>query len=105
MKKTRNLFVLAGLPPDTVFVLDKLCFKGMVTFANGSTVTEAAIEKAFSNNKSVVCSKDDYLGKLPESAIIVNVTNHILSQSEKILQLFFLITKMLQNNLKKSQMI
>ncbi len=63
MKKTRNLFTLTGSPQDTSLVLSEIRFKGMIVSPYGESVTDTFVENAFQNNKSVACSKTDYLGK------------------------------------------
>ncbi len=73
MRKTRNLFVLVGSPQDTMSVLEVLRFKGLITNPYWNPIAQSDIEDAFKNNKSVVCSEDDYSGRLPPTAVTVNV--------------------------------
>lgn len=84
MKRTRNLFVLTGIPDDIILVLKELLFKGMITFPFGIPVTDTLITEAFQNNKSVVCSKRDYVpGKLLNDAVVINVGSHSSENSEE----------------------
>ena len=77
MKRTRNLFVLNGMPNDTILVLNDLRFKGLITFPFGNPVTDTLITESFQNNKSVVCAKRDYItGKLLKDAINIKVVSH-----------------------------
>ncbi len=69
MQKTRNLFILTGLPEDVSCVIKNLQFKGMVTVPYGENVTNNLINKAFANNKSVLCSEDYYSEEVPNTSI------------------------------------
>lgn len=89
MKKTRNLFVLKGPSSDVSNVLGVLQFKGLISFAFGTTVTASMVEKVFKNNKSAVCSADDYHGNIPENAIQINVEQQLFSNSENQSQTIF----------------
>lgn len=75
MKKTRNLFILTGSPEDTSLVLNDLRFKGMLAYPYGVKITDTFVQNAFKNNKSVACSKDDYMGKL-DTVIRINIATH-----------------------------
>lgn len=81
MKKTRNLFILTGSPKDTSLVLSELRFKGMLVYPYGVKITDTFVENAFKNNKSVACSKDDYLGNA-ENAIEIKIAGHSASGDE-----------------------
>lgn len=73
MKKTRNLFLLVGSPADTLKALEAINFKGLITVPYWTACLPKDVEKHFKNNKSVVCSKDDFVGKIPKNAIVINV--------------------------------
>lgn len=89
MKKTRNLFILTGSPKDTSLVLNELRFKGMLAYPYGVKITDTFVQNAFKNNKSVVCSKDDYMGNL-DAIIRIDVVPHASSVLiEKQLQTIF----------------
>ncbi len=75
MKKTRNLFILTGSTEDTSLVLNELRFKGMLVYPYGVKITDTFVVNAFKNNKSVACSKNDYMGKL-DAVININIANH-----------------------------
>lgn len=62
MKSTRNLFVMHGNPLYVSSILEALTFKGMISCPYGTKVTDSFIDTAFKNNKSVVCSAEDYVG-------------------------------------------
>ena len=53
MKKTRNLFVLRGKPPDVQVALNELQFKGTVILTE-ENINLTSINDVFSNNKSVI---------------------------------------------------
>ena len=53
MKKTRNLFVLIGIPEIKSIVLEQLDFKGITRFS--TKVSSEQISKEFANNKSIIC--------------------------------------------------
>lgn len=76
MKKTRNLFILTGSDKDTSLVLNDLRFKGMLAYPYGVKITDTFVQNAFKNNKSVACSKNDYMGKL-DTVIRINIATHI----------------------------
>ena len=73
MKKTRNLFLLVGSPAGTQMALEAINFKGLITVPYWTPCQPEDVEKHFKNNKSVVCSRDDFVGKFPKNAIILNV--------------------------------
>lgn len=75
MKKTRNLFILTGSDKDTSLVLNDLRFKGMLAYPYGVKITDTFVQNAFKNNKSVACSKNDYMGKL-DTVIRINIATH-----------------------------
>ena len=52
MKKTRNLFVLIGIPAIKSIVLEQLDFKGITRFS--TKVSSEQISKEFANNKSII---------------------------------------------------
>lgn len=73
MKSTRNLFLLVGSPPVTTKVLAELKFKGMVSFPYGVEISDTFVSNVFKDNKSIVCSINDYSGKdFLEKAIVLN---------------------------------
>ncbi|MBQ7410748.1 MAG: hypothetical protein IJW20_05150 [Clostridia bacterium] len=88
MKKTRNLFLLVGSPADTPKALEAIKFKGLITVPYWTPCLPLDVEKAFKNNKSVVCSRDDFVGKIPKNAVIVNVVptarSHVCSLRQTI---------------------
>lgn len=88
MKKTRNLFLLVGSPADMQKVLEAIKFKGLITVPYWTPCLPDEVEKAFKNNKSIVCSQDDFVGKIPENALIVNVVptarSHVCSLQQTI---------------------
>lgn len=88
MKKTRNLFLLVGSPADTQKALEAINFKGLITVPYWTHCTPAEVEQIFKNNKSVVCSQDDFVGKIPKNAVIVNVVptarSHVCSSRQTI---------------------
>ncbi len=88
MKKTRNLFILIGTPEDTTLVLNELSFKGMLAYPYGVKITDTFVQNAFKNNKSVACSKDDYIGKI-DTIIRINITHHNSSILENESQTIF----------------
>lgn len=73
MKATRKLFILAGSPPDTIAALEKLQFKGAITNTYWAPFTPEDAEAAFEKNKSVICALDDYFGKIPSDAIVIQL--------------------------------
>ena len=73
MKKTRNLFLLVGAPEDILRVLESIQFKGVITNQYCNPIFEAQIEKVFANNKSVVSSAEDFVGKYPSNTFFINV--------------------------------
>lgn len=79
MKKTRNLFILNGNSDHVSNVLNDLQFKGLITIPYGTSIVPSTISEAFENNKSVVCSTDDYFASrdpsasLPEDILVINV--------------------------------
>lgn len=88
MKKTRNLFLLVGSPADTLKALEVINFKGLITVPYWTPCHSKEVEQIFKNNKSVVCSKDDFVGTIPKNAIIVNVVptarSHVCSSRQTI---------------------
>ena len=77
MKKTRNLFVLIGIPEVKSIVLKQLDFKGITRFS--TKVSSEQISKEFANNKSVICF--DVPSEFETSAIkiVVGDLNHATS--------------------------
>lgn len=88
MKKTRNLFLLVGSPEDVIAALEAIQFKGLITNGYFSPILPEFVEEVFNCNKSVVGSHDDYVGKIPEDAVIVNVVptarSHVCSSRQTI---------------------
>ncbi len=88
MKKTRNLFLLVGSPEDIMTALEAIQFKGLITNGYFHPLLPEFIEKVFDCNKSVIGSHDDFVGKLPADAVIVNVVptarSHVCSSRETI---------------------
>lgn len=88
MKKTRNLFLLVGSPADTMTVLEAIQFKGVITNSYWHPLRQDLIEKVFDCNKSVVGSHDDFVGKIPEDAIVINIVptarSHLCSSRQII---------------------
>lgn len=89
MKRTRNLFFLTGSPQNTSIVLSKLRFKGMLVYPYGVKVTNTLVETAYSNNKSVACSKTDYMGTSTD-AIEIKIANHSSPDSGSELQTIYI---------------
>lgn len=75
MKKPRNLLVLVGPPQHAMSVLEELQYKGLITNPYWNPITAKDVEAIFKCNKSVVCSADDYSGRLPPTAITINIVN------------------------------
>ena len=88
MKKTRNLFLLVGSPEDIMSALEAIQFKGLITNGYLHPLLPEFVQKVFDCNKSVVGSHDDFVGKIPEDAIIVNVVptarSHVCSSRQTI---------------------
>ena len=88
MKKTRKLFLLDGSPEDIILALEALQFKGVITNGYLHPLLPEFIEKVFDCNKSVVGSRDDFVGIPPADTIIVNVVptarSHVCSSRETI---------------------
>lgn len=88
MKKTRNLFLLVGSPEDTMTALEAIQFKGLITNSYWHPLLSEFVEKVFDCNKSVVGSRDDFVGKIPEDAIVINVVptarSHVCSSRQTI---------------------
>lgn len=74
MKKTRNLFVLKGLPEDVAKVIAELNFKGTTTIHSEISVDSAIA--IFSNNKSIICSSEiNKIEELHPHPIYIEVTH------------------------------
>ena len=88
MKKTRNLFLLVGSPEDIMSALEAIQFKGLITNGYFHPLLPEFVQKVFDCNKSVVGSRDDFVGKIPEDAIVVNVVptarSHVCSSRQTI---------------------
>ena len=88
MKKTRNLFLLVGSPEDTMTALEAIQFKGLITNSYWHPLLLEFVQKVFDCNKSVVGSRDDFVGKIPEDAIVINVVptarSHVCSSRQTI---------------------
>ena len=88
MKKTRNLFLLVGSPEDIMSALEAIQFKGLITNGYFHPLLPEFVQKVFDCNKSVVGSHDDFVGKIPEDAIVVNVVptarSHVCSSRQTI---------------------
>ena len=88
MKKTRNLFLLVGSPEDIMTALEAIQFKGLITNSYWNPLLPEYIEKVFDCNKSVVGSIDDFVGKIPKNAIVINVMptarSHVCSSRQTI---------------------
>lgn len=88
MKKTRNLFLLVGSPEDIMSALEAIQFKGLITNGYWHPLLPEFVEKVFDCNKSVVGSHDDFVGKIPEDAIVINVVptarSHVCSARQTI---------------------
>lgn len=88
MKKTRNLFLLVGSPEDIMSALETIQFKGLITNGYFHPLLPEFVAKVFDCNKSVIGSHDDYVGKIPEDAIVINVVptarSHVCSSRQTI---------------------
>ena len=88
MKKTRNLFLLVGSPEDTMAALEAIQFKGMITNGYFHPLLPEFVQKVFDCNKSVIGSRDDFVGKIPEDAVVINVVptarSHVCSSRQII---------------------
>lgn len=88
MKKTRNLFLLVGSPKDIMFALEAIQFKGLITNNYSNQVFPEIVQYVFDCNKSIVCCKYDFVGKLPEDAIVITVVptarSHVCSSQNTI---------------------
>lgn len=88
MNKTRNLFLLVGSPEGIMSALEAIQFKGLITNGYLHPLLPEFVQKVFDCNKSVVGSHDDFVGKIPEDAIIVNVVptarSHVCSSRQTI---------------------
>ena len=88
MKKTRNLFLLVGSPDDIMSALEAIQFKGLITNSYFHPLLPEFVEKVFDCNKSVVGASDDFVGKIPEDAVIVTVVpiarSHVCSSRQTI---------------------
>lgn len=73
MKKTRNLFLLVGSPPDIIKTLEAIRFKGTITNPYWKPCNSDDVENAFKNNKSFVSAANDFVDIFPANAIIINV--------------------------------
>ena len=73
MKKTRNLFLLVGSPQDIMSTLEAIQFKGLITNNYFNPLFPENVKIAFDYNKSVIGSYDDFVGKIPKDAIVINV--------------------------------
>jgi len=75
MKKTRNLFVLKSRRKELVpKALQSLQFKGMV-YLPSDVLSESAIQTAFFNNKSVLCTEISPDLELKYKAIVVRLVD------------------------------
>lgn len=88
MKKTRNLFLLVGSPEDIMTALEAIQFKGLITNGYWHPLLPEFVEKVFDCNKSVVGSRDDFVGRIPENAIVINVVptarSHVCSSRQTL---------------------
>ena len=88
MKKTRNLFLLVGSPEDVMHALETIQFKGLITNKYWNPLLPKDIEKVFDCNKSVVGSRDDFVGKIPAEAVVINIVptarSHVCSTRQTI---------------------
>ena len=88
MKKTRNLFLLVGSPEDVMHALETIQFKGLITNEYWNPLLPEYVEKVFDCNKSVVGSRDDFVGKIPAEAVVINVVptarSHVCSARQTI---------------------
>ncbi len=88
MKKTRNLFLLVGSPEDIMSALEAIQFKGLITNGYWHPLLPEFVQKVFDCNKSVVGSRDDFVGNIPEDAIVINVVptarSHVCSSRQTI---------------------
>ena len=88
MKKTRNLFLLVGSPEDIMSALEAIQFKGMITNGYFHPLLPEFVQKVFDCNKSVIGSCDDYVGKIPDDAVVITVVptarSHVCSSRQII---------------------
>lgn len=88
MKKTRNLFLLVGSPQDTITALEAIQFKGLITNSRWQPLVPEFVRQVFDCNKSVIGSRDDYVGRIPEDSFVINVVptarSHVCSSQQTI---------------------